>query len=236
VDEFRIKGDKMIKEFNDYLADKKVIIVGPAYYLRDKQQGDYINSFDVVVRINEPMHAPINRQDKIDFGDKTNIIYLPPSLTKIFITRQIKSTKGWGKKKVFTQADIIATYNRWQMRGVEWIVGRDRENQLINFRFNYLNMNEEWVSAIAHKAGLPRLKATGILATNHLLESGLKSLNVVGFDFYQTGYYHAKDNWKTGRPKIGTEGNPHLKYFKKLVEENDRLFIDEHLKGILDAN
>ena len=225
-----------MSQFNNYLADKKAIIVGPAYYLKDKQQGDYINSFDVVVRINEPMHAPVSGQDKIDFGYKTNIVYLPPSLTKIFVTRQIRSTRSWGKKKVFTNADVIATYNRWKVRGVKWVVGRDRENQFTGFRFNYLNMKEDWVFAIAHKAGLSKFQATGVLAINHLLETPVQSLNIIGFDFYQTGYYYDKDKWKIGRPKIGTEGNPHLKYFKKLVEENDRLIIDDHLKGILDAN
>jgi hypothetical protein len=223
-------------EFNNYLKDKKVIIVGPAYYLKGQQLGDYINQLDIVVRINEPMHAPLSKQDKIDFGFKTNIIYLPPSLTKIFITRQIKSTKGWGKKKVFTNADIVATHNRWRVRGLEWVVGRDREHRFISSRFNYLNMNEDWVTEKAEEAQLPKLQATGILAIKHLLESELQTLNIIGFDFYQTGYYHAKDNWKKGRPKIGTKRNPHLKYFKQLVESEDRLIIDDHLKGILDAN
>lgn len=225
-----------MNRFNEYLEDKKVIIVGPAYYLKGKHQGVYINSFDVIVRVNEPMHAPLTKQDKVDFGYKTNIIYLPPSLTKIFITRQIKSTRGWKGKKTFTNADIMAAYNRWQVRGLEWVVGRNRGEKPANIKFNYLNMDGSWIRKTYNEAKMNIIQTTGVLSIKHLLETDLKSLNVIGFDFYQTGYFYAKNDWKKGRPKIGTKGNPHLKYFKQLVEKEKRLIIDDHLKGILDDN
>ncbi len=235
MDELRRKGDKM-NEFHNYLIDKKVIIVGPAYYLKDKQQGNYINNFDIVVRINEPMHAPISKQDKIDFGYKTNIIYLPLSLTKIFVTQTQNKTGAWGKRITFSDKDRKEVYDRWKSRGVKWVVGRNKARRQPVINFNYLNMTEGWVKRVAKKANVSRVQTSGILAINHLLESDLKLLNIIGFDFYQTGYYYDKNNWKIGRPKIGTKGNPHLKYFKQLVEKEDRLIIGDHLKGILDAN
>jgi hypothetical protein len=46
---------KMIlkKDFNKYLKDKRVIIVGSAGYIQGRKLGKWIDSFDVVVRTNQ---------------------------------------------------------------------------------------------------------------------------------------------------------------------------------------
>ncbi len=222
-----------MKDFYDYLRNKKVIVVGPAYYLNNQNKGDYIDNFDVVVRISEPMHQIITNEDKNNFGNKMNILYLPPSLSKIFITQETFIVKSWGEKIVFTIDDINLTYKRWEENNLKWIIGRSNfEKDKIN-SFNYLNMPQEWINQITKKSKLLKIKSTGILVTLHLLQTPLKSLNIIGFDFYDTGYFHAKNSWEIGRSKLITKKNEHLKFYKKLVEENNKLMIDDYLKEIL---
>ena len=59
---------------NDYInfvKDKNVIIVGSAGYLMNQNKGEWINSFDIVVRINNSI--PIEFPN--DYGKRTDILY-----------------------------------------------------------------------------------------------------------------------------------------------------------------
>jgi hypothetical protein len=59
--------------------NKKVIIVGPSSYLEDKNSGKFIDSFDLVVRINN-LHDINNSKLVEDLGIKTDIIYFDGSM------------------------------------------------------------------------------------------------------------------------------------------------------------
>ena len=62
---------KISKKFNDYLKGKKVVIVGPSPYLVGKERGEFINSFDVVIRMNKGWKITPDRIK--DYGSKTDI-------------------------------------------------------------------------------------------------------------------------------------------------------------------
>lgn len=62
---------KSLKE--DLYANKKVAIVGPAGYMQGMGIGDEIDSYDVVVRINNDYIIPNIR--KKDYGSKVDVIY-----------------------------------------------------------------------------------------------------------------------------------------------------------------
>ena len=40
------------RKYNQYLKGKSVIIVGPAAYMLEKESSEFIESFDIVVRLN----------------------------------------------------------------------------------------------------------------------------------------------------------------------------------------
>ena len=56
------------------LENKKVIIVGPSSYLENRKMGNFIDSYDIVVRINN-LHDTTNSQLVDDFGKQTDLIY-----------------------------------------------------------------------------------------------------------------------------------------------------------------
>ena len=64
-------NSKIDRKFNHYLRDKSVIIVGPASYLEGTKRGEFIESFDIVVRCNGFWKPPTNLQE--DIGKRTTL-------------------------------------------------------------------------------------------------------------------------------------------------------------------
>ena len=64
------------EEYRRFLKDKKVILIGPAKSSEDQVTNDLVNSYDVVVRIND-LHK---RQDEDRF--RTDVIYCDGTLNK----------------------------------------------------------------------------------------------------------------------------------------------------------
>lgn len=52
---------------------KKIILVGPASYLRGSQKGSFIDNFDLVIRLNDSYK--IKESDSLDLGKRTDILY-----------------------------------------------------------------------------------------------------------------------------------------------------------------
>lgn len=61
------------KDYYNFIRNKRVIIVGPAGYLRGQKKGDFIDEFDIVVRINRSF--PLDMSDYEDLGKRTDIRY-----------------------------------------------------------------------------------------------------------------------------------------------------------------
>ena len=92
------------QEYLAPLAGKRVIIVGPAGYLKDKGLGEWIDLFDVVVGVNHayPIKYPA------DYGTRTDILY------------HIMSHRGEEEvhKKLVTREEI----EMWRDEGLKWLV------------------------------------------------------------------------------------------------------------------
>ena len=58
---------------DNLLKNKKVIIVGPASYLENSLKEDFINSFDIVVRLNNSFNIP--KTSIRDIGNRTDVLY-----------------------------------------------------------------------------------------------------------------------------------------------------------------
>lgn len=68
---YNIEYDNSIQDsYSDYLRGKNVILVGPADHV---DNSEYIDSFDVVVRLNKGLNIVKNTNK---YGYKTNIIYM----------------------------------------------------------------------------------------------------------------------------------------------------------------
>ena len=64
-------------EFGDYLKNKNVVIVGPSESFIGTDRGKYIDSFDVIVRLQSSYGRgyPVPDHYKIDIGTRTDVVY-----------------------------------------------------------------------------------------------------------------------------------------------------------------
>lgn len=223
-----------------YLADKRVVLVGPAASLLGRRQGSLIDSFDVIVRLN--LAVPATPEHYADIGSRTDILY-----HVLFNNRMMHTLK---------RTHDAAEIKSWKDDGVQWIVTRQSgsSDRLPSFKrvlgnqIPLIMMPEGYVDKLRSKVHI--LPSTGTIAITHLLDYPISSLFVTGFDFYKTGYYEGyggftKEQAEKGRGGKGLWGQsswtnhvphpqePQIKYLAALSGRDNRLSFDDIASEIL---
>lgn len=62
------------KKYQEYIKGKKVLIIGPAPYLKGHGLGKEFDRYDVVIRLNHGIN--LNETNPEDYGSKTNVLYV----------------------------------------------------------------------------------------------------------------------------------------------------------------
>jgi len=218
------ESKKTIKKYKKYLFNKRVVLVGSAFYLTELYQEDVINSYDVVVRLNRGYITPPKMQRNI--GSRTDILY--SSLADV----TSNGTSGTGKYFDFN----------FLIKNTKWISGVSFINlyRILTFKKNFLPKNlklyisdQNLMKFMSKIIGRPLTTGFGTICD--LLSHDIKELYVTGFDFY-----NPKDNNKFSYPgykpysaeknihdKVknmrGKWHNPQLEfeYFKERFYKND---------------
>jgi hypothetical protein len=213
-------------EYLDELVGKNVVIVGPAGYMVGQGLGEYIDSFDVIVRVNHAL--PIALPE--DYGSRTTVLYH-------ILSRINHNAEG---KLTVTQEEVES----WDC---EWVVSR-HESRSSRIRAvgpflqgrKWTAMDHEFFFKVRKEVG--RLAPnTGVSAIAHLLQSQLKSLHVLGFDFYRSGVYKGYGDIREGEraDKVNErwhDAEAQLHFLKVLQRRDNRLIFDSVLKGIIDES
>jgi len=212
-------------QYKNYIKDKKVILVGPAGYLTDQNKGKYIDSFDIVVRVNHSILV----ENTQDYGNRTDVLY--------HILSRRSPYKN--KKNLITREEI----QDWKNRGLKWLVCRHHSISLRTKTMEpVIDGLVDWITI--HRIFYRKLKDavgnkspnTGLVAMMHLLDMEPKSLNVVGFDFYTSGVYDGYGDVLEHECVNAVNSRWHdtqaqLNYIKKI--RNKKLILDERLKDLL---
>lgn len=213
-------------QYFEYLKDKNVILVGPAEYLVGQSKGEEINKYDVIVRMNSSI--PVPDKYKEDYGNRTDVLY------------HRLASQGFPTEQ---------TIRSWRSDGVKWIVVKmQTDHKKIN-RLKGLIKNHKvsWLTAQKTvdelKKKIDRAPNQGIITIVHLLSYPIKSLTVMGIDFYATGYFRGYNNLvnDSEREKMrikNRQGRIHnmasqVKYLRELWETDERFVIDDTLKEVL---
>ena len=213
-------------EYQAYIEGKRVILVGPAGYLQGQGKGNYINSFDVVVRVNHGIFV----ESRKDYGNRTDVLYH-------ILSRRATD----GNHKNMIQHDEV---EEWKRLGLLWLVSRhdSRSQRVRNLRdsFNKLKVTcldngfyRRCKNKIRNKA-----PNTGIITMLHLLECNVKSLHIVGFDFYRSGVYAGYGDVKENECAEVINSRWHdseaqIEFLREFAPTQENLFLDEVLEGIL---
>lgn len=146
------------EDFNYYLKGKRVVLVGPASSMIGRGQGEFIDSFDVVIRTNNMINALIgNEIAQKDFGSRTDILY-------VNVTYERDMLESWRMRD-------------WINKGLKYVcrkMGRRLpEEVFIPWR------------RISPSPLPPPTAFLGTRAIHDLLQFDLKELYVTGMDAYE---------------------------------------------------
>jgi len=221
-------GRKPEVALKKFLRNKKIIIVGPAGYLQSKGKGRWIDSFDVVVRINHAI--PVKYPD--DYGSRTDVLYHILSH---------RSRIGKGHKQLVERSEI----EMWKKHGVKWLVSRHHSKSnrvakmapVIGDLIDWVTMREMYSDRIKRMVK-KKSPNTGIMAIAHLIAMPIESLYVVGFDFYQSGVYEGYGDVREGEEAQMVNSRWHdnqaqIEFLKEIYKSTNKLFPDDVLEAIL---
>lgn len=225
----RLKGGGALSvesKYIEYIKDKDIVLVGPARYLIGRNKGEEIDKYDIVVRMNNSIPIPKNLEK--DFGSKTNVLY------------HRLASQGFPQEK---------NIKHWCDVGLKWVVVKMQTDHKKITKLKGLIKNHD-ISWITSQKTVDELKKVmqrgpnqGVITITHLLSCPIKSLTVMGLDFYLTGYFQGYNNLTDEREieKIREKsfhGRIHdvpsqINYLENLWKNDKRLKIDDMLEEIL---
>lgn len=248
-----------MNNYNDYLKNKKVILVGPSDILNDKNDknlGLYINSFDIVVRMNNSYPVNINN-DKIkrEVGNRTDILYHTGAINTCL---RIASNKHkFGRIQLLKNDGV-----KWLTSKRDNINGTDRDKYFMN---KFIKINDLYNAKInppekikifsIHPSIIKELRQLllgsdpnmSTLAIIHLLTFDIKSLDIIGCDFYSSGYHEfytlpshikwnnkskklvRKDGKKRRKPRIPHNYGVQIELLLNIFKNDKRVNIDKDI-------
>jgi hypothetical protein len=215
----------MIKVNDDYLknllAGKKVVVTGSSKSVM-LNEPNFIDSFDLVVRINHQWPITV---DKEILGERMDLLYHccsgVESVQKLFTDDFNPKWVGFGDGAI-TESHILENY----------LKGRG------DIRYERIyEVQKRWRSEIG---SLPQ---TGFLAVLHLLEFDIAELYMTGLTFMLEPYMPEYPETRFGNDQmIWTRNTRHhdcaaqFYYFcQNIYEKDKRLKIDNTLKKMIDS-
>jgi hypothetical protein len=159
-------------EYKSFLSNKRVALVGPAKSISNIKQGKYIDSFDVVVRLNNMLEVPNHLKETI--GSRTDVIYST-------IDDKIADLSSAALKNSIKFISTSYPSNEWFFRN------RMQAN------LNTLRMMPFFKTTVLPAEPYYTIKKetnsrpnTGFSAIIDLLNSDIKELFITGVDFYRS--------------------------------------------------
>lgn len=215
-------------EYNNYILDKRIAVVGPAGYITNHQQGDLIDNYDIVMRFNAAL--PID-EDVIDYiGSRTDIL-------------------GNCLDNTVNSCGVI-DYNLWKESGVKWIFcphtvdgkfgERIRTTKLASKKYN-ISVCDGGGLEERIQNNIKTRPQTGLVSVMYLLEQNVKEIYLTGFSFGTGRYTHYKgykpgidrDDPKRNAPPVHNQTKA-LDFFKTQYKlYNSVLQVDSTLRDLL---
>jgi hypothetical protein len=248
-----------------YLKGKNVIICGPGANLTNKKMGNKINNYDVIVRMNNSYPVNIvNKLNNADVGIRTDVLYHTGAICTCL--KQAANQYNMGRIELLVNDKI-----KWFISKRDPIKGNKRDREFLNkflklhdaYEKKY-NKNIKLVPVFNEFLGDLQniLKHTdpnmSTIAITHLLTFDIKTLEIIGCDFYSSGYHRyytlpshikwdsktkslvRKDDKKRRTPKIPHDYNIQVEFLIDIIKNDDRVKINpsilekwkKHIKGV----
>ena len=218
-------------QYYDFLKDKRVIIVGPAWHSKNSKQKDFIEKYDVVVRMNAGSIIPTEKV-VVDIGSRIDIWYC--SLSGYFFNKEIITSKFLKELKQRGLKWISCPYVSKRAGGIRKLEKYNKCSIPIHV------VNHEYYKDLY---SISKTKiTTGLVTIYDLLHFDIKELYLTGMSFYSTDVINKRKTYYSGYIKGVTYVNQksvkhnffnELKIFANIYKKYKKINCDDTLKQIL---
>jgi len=227
-------------ELREILDGKTVAIVGPSSHIDGQNLGNYIDSFDVVVRVGfleEPTEIAMK-----DYGSRTDIIIHSFNSFEIPVASRNIGYLSKCKHIIcgMVSSDFIDDHESFfdSLRGIG---------------IKVQNVEDSYLYGFFRKVGT--ICNLGTVGIEIILKYEIKSLFVTGINFYNMGRYgkvYNEEYFDVVSSKMGIYKNelngtvngisarsdlhsqkPQIEHFKSVVRSDDRVLLDKYLEDNL---
>jgi hypothetical protein len=207
---------------SEFYNGKSVALVGSSQTLVGRGLGEYIDSFDTVIRMNKCI--PLNAELSDDIGTRVDLLYhgldriTQPELHNVididgFIDAGVKGIVASCTVSKYTQPYLDFFHD----------LNQDKIPFKTIDRFIRLLGRE-----LKHKPN------TGLITLKHILEYDVKEVFLTGICFYKTFYYegYAKVHRTYGQIDYQHNLQAHKEFTAELCKKDSRIKIDDILEEI----
>ena len=214
-------------DYEALVKGKSLIIVGPSKTVLRKKNADFINSFDLVVRLNKILPIPYHMEQFI--GYRTDILY-----------NNCNTTDHGGENNL--SINMLVNNNVRYLRASYPPIGVfkkdiDRFRMLNRSRgFPFGHVNTKYYNSVVKK--LNTRPYTGTLAILDLLRYDIKALYITGIDFFKYNYHSSyrvlnkEDMMKTRNGPIHKR-EPQINLLRQIYLTDKRIKVDDVLENVL---
>lgn len=216
-----------IHDYGALVKGKSLIIVGPSKTVMRKKNADFINSFNLVVRLNKSLPIPYYMEKFI--GYRTDILY-----------NNCNTTDHHGDNN-FSIPTLVNNNVRYLRASYPPIGVFKRDINMFKLKnknrgFPFGHINTKYYQKINNK--LKTRPYTGTLAILDLLQYDIKVLYVTGIDFFKYNYHNSyrvlnkEDMMRTRNGPIHKR-EPQINLLRNIFLTDSRLKVDDVLENIL---
>ena len=217
------------------LKNKKVIIVGPSASTLINKNGNFIDSFDIVIRVNRGVEPTKLHSEFI--GKRTDILY----------NCMLEKPDNGGIIDVQLLKDNNVKYIIYHPEVSFEGIGINKPPRTLNMNtVNNLhsnNINTQMIDPIFYNSISKQVSCrpnTGFIALFHLLSFDIKELYITGYTFYLDGFMSGykdhvdKEKFRSKCFKSKRHNQRNLwKFLKEQKQKESRIKTDKYLERIL---
>jgi hypothetical protein len=223
-------SDDLLKNL---VKGKRVAFVGPSAHLQGSLIGSYIDSYDIVARVNE-LHVPSS--EEINYGSRTDLVF--HNLNSDDGIRCLKNDMEKYPGACDNIKLLICSQKKYDNAGVDIVKLFHNENK---FSIPFYHLGDDFVDSAARQMGLK--PNTGMMSIIKLMTCDLSELFVTGISFYAQGnnstqVYRKDASLKNGSSYLTGECShpqaPQKRFFKSLLLNHSKIIkIDSYMERIL---
>lgn len=197
-----------------HFRNKRVVIIGAADSAFEKENGDYINNFDYIIRVNKAPHSL--SPDKYKFiGNRTDVLF----------HSFFELTEGGGG---------VIDWDLYKTQGVKYVVNpnNDLNGKIAHLNYHKRHFHNE-ITYLLPEPFYKKLKknfgkwvpTVGYSALYTVLNSGSKEVYITGFTFFKTPY---ADDYRDDLKDV----EKNTQFIKKQGFHNPDLELEQFMKEL----